>query len=124
MGGAGDSHHLSFAGQTDSKLSDMDGQVQMRDDAQRKPEWKMQGRRVYKRLFGWWQRGVPPTWLVIVGCLVVQVGVLYPVHAAVELELIVKLFNFHFIAWIWSVPSCGEGVCSQGEGQSSHLQLL
>ena len=58
-------------------ISLMDGRVQVRDgdDAQQEPEWKMRGRKVYKRLFGWWERGVPPTWLVIVGCLVVQVGV-------------------------------------------------
>lgn len=37
------------------------------------PQWKEMYLRMYSRLFGWWERGVPPTWLVIVGCLVVQV---------------------------------------------------
>ena len=100
---------------------DMDGQVQIGADAQQESEWKVKGRRVYKRLFGWWQRGVPPTWLVIVGCLVVQVGVVqhYPAHTAVF-----KIDCNFLLAWIWAVPSGGEGVCSQGEGESSHLQLL
>lgn len=61
-----------------TSVCDMDGQVQIEGDVQQEPEWKMKGRKVYKRLFGWWERGVPPTWLVIVGCLVVQVGVYNP----------------------------------------------
>ena len=55
---------------------DMDGQVQRslaNEDVQKEPEWKVTYRRIYNRLFGWWEAGVPPTWLVIVGCLVVQV---------------------------------------------------
>ena len=117
--------HITSVLQTAIILSDMDGQVQMRGDAQQEPEWKMKGRRVCKRLFGWWQRGVPPTWLVIVGCLVVQVGVLQSAHAAVEMIMkkLTSILKFP-LAWIWAVPSGGEGVCSQGEGQSSHLQLL
>ena len=60
------------------------------DDAQQEPEWKMRGRKVYKRLFGWWERGVPPTWLVIVGCLVVQVGVV--------------IISVHILALIFKAP--------------------
>ena len=83
MGGDSRSHHLT---------PNMDGRVQVRDgdDAQQEPEWKMRGRKVYKRLFGWWERGVPPTWLVILGCLVVQVGVVIPVIPVQILALIFK----------------------------------
>lgn len=96
-------------------------QVRDGDDAQQEePEWKMRGRKVYKRLFGWWERGVPPTWLVIVGCLVVQVGVVILISA----NFCIDFQSPTTIAWIWSVSSCGEGVCGQGESKSSHLQLL
>ena len=50
----------------------MDGQVQASVPPD-EPMWKAQYRRLYHRLFGWWERGVPPTWLVVAGCLLVQV---------------------------------------------------
>ena len=51
----------------------MDRNVQTEKIEKSEPEWKVTWQRIYNRLFGWWERGVPPTWLVIVGCLVVQV---------------------------------------------------
>ena len=54
----------------------MDGHVQeeqTEEDVLEQPAWKLKYQKIYDRLFGWWEMGVPPTWLVIVGCLVVQV---------------------------------------------------
>lgn len=55
-------------------------------------------------LYGWWKSGVPPTWMVITGALVVQVFTINNVGTK-ETVTASKASSMHLNDF-WSMPMC------------------
>lgn len=81
-------------------------------------------RKTRMRCFKCWQIGVPPTWLVVCGALLVQVCVNHGIKTTINQCDLNTSYVYFLLGWFWSVSCGGEEVCIGQEGRPPCLQFL